>query len=30
VVLPHEHAALFTYNGGTVFQLVRPNENATQ
>jgi len=28
VVLPHERAALFTYNGGTVFQLVRPNETA--
>jgi predicted aspartyl protease len=28
VVLPHERTALFTYNGGTVFQLVRPNENA--
>jgi predicted aspartyl protease len=30
VVLPREHAALFTYNGGTVFQLVRPNERNPQ
>jgi predicted aspartyl protease len=29
VVLPHEREALFTYNGGTVFQLVRPNETAS-
>ncbi len=28
VVLPRERAALFTYNGGTVFQLVRPDESA--
>jgi predicted aspartyl protease len=26
VILPAEHSALFTYAGGTVFQIVRPNE----
>jgi predicted aspartyl protease len=28
VILPREHAALFTYAGGPVFQVVRPNETA--
>jgi predicted aspartyl protease len=26
VILPDEHSVLFTYAGGTVFQIVRPNE----
>jgi predicted aspartyl protease len=28
VVLPREHLMLFTYNGGAVFQVLRPNESA--
>jgi hypothetical protein len=26
VVMPHEHKVLFTYNGGTIFQALKPNE----
>jgi predicted aspartyl protease len=30
VILPSEHTALFTYNGGPVFQVRRPNESPAE